>query len=118
MDALKYTAEPTLLCTREPSGSLFCWTKNKKEMKKNQYDKELSRRRFREKVDGPVIRKWYAVMPTAELAERMGLTVKQIENYVYNHNDEPWARKDPALLSAQNSVKGKKGGGRPRKNGK
>ena len=87
-------------------------------MKKNQYDNEQPRRRFCEKVDGPVIRQWYAQMPTAELAGRMGLTVKQIENYVYNHNDEPWARKDPALLSAQNSVKGKKGGGRPRKTGK
>ena len=87
-------------------------------MKKNQYDNEQPRRRFREKEDGPVIRRWYAKMPTAELAERTGLTVKQIENYVYNHNDEPWARKDPALLSAQNSVKGKKGGGRPRKSGK
>ena len=83
-------------------------------MKKNQYDNEQPRRRFCEKVDGPVIRRWYAKMPTAELAERTGLTVKQIENYVYNHNDEPWAQKDPALLSAQNSVKGRKGG-RPRK---
>ena len=87
-------------------------------MKNKQYDKEQPRRRFCEKVDGPVIRRWYAKMPTAELAERMGLTVKQIKNYVYNHNDEPWARKDAALLSAQNSVKGRKGGGRPRKNGK
>ena len=87
-------------------------------MKKEQCEKTRAKRRFREKVDGEIIRKYYAVMPTAELAERMGLTVKQIENYVYNHNDEPWARKDAALLSAQNSVKGKKGGGRPRKTGK
>ena len=87
-------------------------------MKNKQYDKEQPRRRFREAVDGPEVWRWYAEIPTAELAERMGLTVKQIENYVYNHNDEPWARKDPALMSAQNSVKGKKGGGRPRKSGK
>ena len=87
-------------------------------MKNKQYDKEQPSRRFNEKTDGPVIRRWYAKMPTAELAGRMGLTLKQIENYVYNHNDEPWARKDPALLSAQNSVKGRKGGGRPRKTGK
>ena len=53
-------------------------------MKKNQYEKEQPRRRFCEKVDGPVIRRWYAKMPTAELAERMGLTEKQIKNYVYN----------------------------------
>ena len=83
-------------------------------MKNKQYDKEQPGRRFNKKVDGPTVMEWYAKMPTAELAERMGLTVKQIENYVYNHNDEPWARKDLALLSAQNSVKGKKGG-RPRK---
>jgi len=84
-------------------------------MKNKQYDKEQPRRRFNKKVDGPVIRRWYARMPTAELAERMGLTVKQIENYVYNHNDEPWARKDHALKSAENRAKGKKGG-RPKKN--
>ena len=87
-------------------------------MKNKQYDKEQPKRRFCEKEDGAMVRRWYAEMPSAELAERTGLTVKQIENYVYNHNDEPWARKDPALLSAQNSVKGKKGGGRPRKSGK
>ena len=87
-------------------------------MKKVQCEKTQAKRRFREAVDGPMVMKYYAVMPTAELAERMGLTVKQIENYVYNHNDEPWARKDAALLSAQNSVKGRKGGGRPRKTGK
>ena len=87
-------------------------------MKKEQCEKTRAKRRFREAVDGPEVRRWYAEIPTAELAERMGLTVKQIENYVYNHNDEPWARKDPAVLSAQNSVKGKKGGGRPRKTGK
>ena len=87
-------------------------------MKKNQYDKEQPGRRFNKKVYGPTVMKWYAKMPTAELAELMGLTVKQIENYVYNHNDEPWARKDAALLSAQNSEKGRKGGGRPRKTGK
>ena len=79
-------------------------------MKKNQYDNEQPRRRFCEKVDGPVIRRWYAKMPTAELAERTGLTVKQIENYVYNHNDEPWARKLPSVLSAENSRNGRSGG--------
>lgn len=87
-------------------------------MKNGQSEEPRKGRRFCEKVDGPVIRQWYAQMPTAELAERTGLTVKQIENYVYNHNDEPWARKLPSVLSAQNSVKGKKGGGRPRKTGK
>ena len=71
-------------------------------------------RRFREAVDGPIIRRLYAKMPTSELAQRLGLTVRQIENYVYRHNLSSWARKLPAILSAMNSKKGKKGG-RPRK---
>ncbi|MBO4661123.1 MAG: hypothetical protein J5630_00260 [Bacteroidaceae bacterium] len=72
-------------------------------------------RRFREAVDGPVIMRLYATMPTAELAAMLGLTVKQIENYAYRHNTTPWAHKSAAVRSAENSQKGKKGGGRPRK---
>jgi hypothetical protein len=68
------------------------------------------RRGLREAVDGPLIRRWYARMPTAELARQTGLTVKQITNYVYRHNTEPWARKLRSVVSAENSVKGKKGG--------
>ena len=75
-------------------------------------------RRFREAVDGPMIKKWYARMQTTKLAQLMGLTVRQIENYVYRHNLCAWARKLPTLLSALNSKKGKKGGGRPKKVGK
>ena len=71
-------------------------------------------RRFREAVDGSTIRELYAKMPTKELARLMGLTVKQITNYVYKWNMKPWARKLRSLLSAENSKKGKKGG-RPRK---
>lgn len=84
-------------------------------MKNKQYDKEQPRRRFNKKVDGPVIRRWYAVMPTAELAGRMGLTVRQITNYVYRWNSEPWARKSASVLSAENSRNGRRGG-RPLKN--
>ena len=71
-------------------------------------------RRFREAVDGPKIRELYSKMPTKELARRLGLTVKQITNYVYKWNMKPWARKLRSLLSATNSKNGKKGG-RPRK---
>ena len=79
-------------------------------MKKGQSEGPRKGRRFCEKEDGPVIRRWYARMPTAELAERMGLTVRQITNYVYRHNDEPWARKLPSVLSAENSRNGRSGG--------
>ena len=83
-----------------------------KDMESNK--KEQSGRRFREAVDGPVVRRWYARMQTVKLARLMGLTVRQIENYVYRHNLKSWARKLPTLLSALNSKKGRKGG-RPRK---
>ena len=86
----------------------------KKNMKNGEIEEPRKGRRFCEKVDGPEIRKWYARMPTAELAERRGLTVKQIKNYVYRQNLGRWARKDADYLSRINSEKGKKGG-RPRK---
>lgn len=73
-----------------------------------------SKRRFHEATDGPVIRKWYARMRTADLARRMGLTVRQITNYVYRQNLEPWARKLASVLSKENSENGRRGG-RPRK---
>ena len=79
-------------------------------MKNKQYDKEQPRRRFNKKVDGPTVMEWYAKMPTAELAGRMGLTVKQITNYVYRWNSEPWARKSASVLSAENSRNGRRGG--------
>jgi hypothetical protein len=84
-------------------------------MKNGQSEKPQKGRRFCEKTDGEMIRKYFAEMPTAELARRLGLTVKQIENYVYRENPNDWARKSAALLSAENSVKGRKGGGRPKK---
>ena len=83
-------------------------------MKNKQYDKEQPRRRFNKKVDGPTVMEWYAKMPTAELAERMGLTVKQIENFLNREKLEPGKVKDPKVRSAINSENGKKGG-RPRK---
>ena len=76
------------------------------------------RRRLREVVDGPVVMRLYATMPTAELAAMLGLTLKQIENYAYRQNTTPWAHKSATVRSAENSKKGKKGGGRPRKSNK
>ena len=83
-------------------------------MKDCRVNDERPQRRFCEAKDGPVVRRLYASMRTAELARIMGLTVKQIENYVYRHNEEPWARKKPSVLSQINSENGKKGG-RPQK---
>ena len=37
-------------------------------MKKNQYDNEQPRRRFNEKTDGEMVRRWFALMPTKDLA--------------------------------------------------
>jgi hypothetical protein len=71
-------------------------------------------RRLREAVDGPVIRRRYAYERTEDLARRMGLTVRQIENFVYRHNTERWARKSLSLLAKTNSENGRNGG-RPRK---
>ena len=79
-------------------------------MKNGQNEESRKGQRFCEKEDGPVIRRWYAVMPTAELAERTGLTVRQITNYVYRWNSEPWARKSASVLSAENSRNGRRGG--------
>ena len=78
-------------------------------------DKSISKkvqsgRRFREEVDGPEIRKWHARMPTARLARRMGLKVRQITNYVYRNNLRSWARKLPKVLAALNSKNGRNGG--------
>ena len=87
-------------------------------MKKKQDGAQPAGRRLRKAVDGPEIEKRFATTPTPELARQMGLTVKQIENFVYRENMEEWARKSAALISAENSAKGKKGGGRPKKVGK
>ena len=74
----------------------------------------LRGRRLRAAIDGPVIRRRYAYERTEDLARDMGLTVRQIENYVYRHNTEPWARKSLSLLAKTNSENGRNGG-RPRK---
>ena len=87
-------------------------------MKKKQYDEQpQTGRRFRKAVDGPKIKKWYATTPTAKLARRLRLMVKQIENFVHRENPELWARKDAATKSRINSENGRTGG-RPRKNSK
>lgn len=82
----------------------------KKNMKNGESEEVRKGRRFNKEVDGPTVMEWYAKMPTVELAERMGLTVRQITNYVYRWNSEPWARKSASVLSAENSRNGRRGG--------
>ena len=86
-------------------------------MKNSEMHYEKPKRRFCEAADGPIIKQLYPTMPTAELAEMLGLTVKQVKNYVYRQNLGHWAKKESSYLSKINSEKGKKGG-RPRKNEK
>ena len=66
-----------------------------------------AKRRFCKAEDGAFIRENYSKMQTAELAKMTGLTVKQIENYVYRCGKVDWARKEPSLLSLVNSENGK-----------
>ena len=84
-------------------------------MKNKRMDNERPRFRFSKKKYAEIIMRLYHLMPTAELARAIGLTVKQIKNFVYRENPKRWARKDAATLSRINSEKGKKGG-RPKKN--
>lgn len=77
-------------------------------------DKEQPKRRFCKAKFEAIIMEHYAKMPTADLAEELGLTGKQIENYVYRNNSESWARKQSSVLSMVNSEKGKKGGRPPK----
>ena len=80
--------------------------------KKNNQEKPT--RRFCAATDGPIIRRLYATTPTAELAKIRGLIKKQVDDYVYSHNEEDWAKKDPDVKSQINRENGKRGG-RPRK---
>ena len=97
---------------RRTACPLFLYSNN---MKNKRMDNERPRRRFREAVDGPFIRQWYARMRTVDLARWMGLTVKQIMNFVHRESTERWARKCKEVLSKINSENGKCGG-RPKKN--
>ena len=74
----------------------------------------MNKVKFNKAVHGPVVIKKYATMPTAELARELGVTARQIFDFIYRNNTEPWAGKDAAVRSRGNSLNGKKGG-RPRK---
>ena len=87
-------------------------------MAKNKSNYEKPKKRFNKALYGPIIKQYYSTMKTADLAKMLGLTVKQIKDYIqrekFKEGTEHCLRKDPAYLSRVNSENGKKGG-RPRK---
>ena len=79
-------------------------------MKKN----EEKCRRFNEKVDGEMIRKYFANMPTKELARMMGLEPRKVSDFAHRNNFEGCLKKDKAERKHVARENGRKGG-RPRK---
>ena len=77
-------------------------------------ENEKTGRRFCEKTDGEMIRKYFAKMPTKELAEWMGLKPRQVSDFAHRKNYEGCLRKDKAERKQVARENGKKGG-RPRK---
>ena len=75
-------------------------------MKKN----EKKGRRFNEKVDGEMIRRYFAKMPTKELARMMGLTARQVSDFAHRKNFEGCLKKDKAERKQVARENGKKGG--------
>ena len=83
-------------------------------MKNNKNGGQPSGRRLRKDVDGPKIREWYAWMPTAEVARRLGLKPRQVSDFAYRNNFEGCLGKDKAERKKVATENGKKGG-RPRR---
>ena len=67
-------------------------------------------RRFNEKVDGEMIRRWFALMPTKELARKMGLEPRKVSDFAYRHNFEKCLGKNKEERKQVASENGKKGG--------
>ena len=84
-------------------------------MKNKKRDDKKPKQRFSKDKYGEFIRKNYATRKTAVLAEARGMTVKQVENFIYRNKTKGKTCKDPDYLSKIRSESGKKGG-RPRKN--
>ena len=83
-------------------------------MKNQRNGGQPSGRRLRKDVDGPKIRKWYARVPTAKLARRLGLKPRQVSDFAYRNNFEGCLGKDKAERKKVATENGKKGG-RPRR---
>ena len=81
-------------------------------MKNGQSEEPRKGRRFREKEDGEMIRRWYARMPTA--ARRLGLEPRKVSDFAHRNNFEGCLKKNKAERKQVARENGKKGG-RPRK---
>ena len=71
-------------------------------------------RRFNKKTDGEMIRKYFAKMPTAELARMMGLEPRKVSDFAHRNNFEGCLKKNKAERKQVACENGRKGG-RPRK---
>ena len=80
-------------------------------------ENEQKKRRFSEKVYGEMIRRWFALMPTADLARMLGLEPRKISDFAHRKNYERCLKKDEAERKQVARENGKKGG-RPRKKAK
>ena len=77
-------------------------------------ENEKTGRRFREKTDGEMVRRWFALMPTKDLAQMMGLKTRQVSDFAHRNNFEGCLKKNEAERKQVARENGKKGG-RPRK---
>ena len=100
------------------SGSLrapfFVGLDDKMNMKNGEIEEPRKGRRFREKEDGEMIRKYFAKMPTKELARMMGLEPRKVLDFAHRNNFEGCLKKNKAERKQVARENGKKGG-RPRK---
>ncbi len=55
-------------------------------MEKNKKDKERKKKRFSKAKYGDFIRRFYRLMPTAELAELLGVEPRQVSDFAYRNN--------------------------------
>ena len=83
-------------------------------MKNGESEEPRKGRRFCEKTDGEMIRKYFANMPTKELARMMGLEPRKVSDFAHRTNYEGCLRKDKAERKQVARENGKKGG-RPHK---
>ena len=71
-------------------------------------------RRFNKKTDGEMIRKYFAKVPTAELARMMGLEPRKVSDFAHRNNFEGCLKKNKVERKQVARENGRKGG-RPRK---